>query len=132
MDKDNVLDDLDMDMKTLPIDVQNDLETLSQREAQQTPLERIQTFNLIKSIILRSSTKRLSKKGSEFFINIQLFEGLIKEIRQRMAIERSRSTNKGKDAQKVVLDQLVFLKDFSLINPVKILEALEKGVEVKE
>ena len=94
MEKDNAADDLDMDMKTLPLEVQVDLETLSQQESLQTPLERVQTFNLMKSIILRSSTKRISKKhGPEFFINIMLFEGLIKEIRQRMAIERSRAMN---------------------------------------
>ena len=105
MEKDNAVDDLDMDMKTLPLEVQVDLETLSQQESNQTPLERVQTFNLMKSIILRSSTKRISKKnGPEFVINIMIFEGLIKEIRQRMAIERSRAMNLQKDPVKIVSD----------------------------
>jgi hypothetical protein len=46
-----------------------------------------------------------------------------------MSIERARAINAGKDSKNTVNDQLEFLKDFSLINPVKILEALRKGAE---
>jgi hypothetical protein len=57
-------------------------------------LSRINTFNLIKKIIMRSSTMRPNK---ERVINIVLFVGLMNEVRQRMAVERSRMIRKFPD-----------------------------------
>jgi hypothetical protein len=53
---------------------------------------------------MSSSLKKKSKTDTGFYINVELFQGLIKEIHQRMFIERSRSMNKGRDSGRVVTD----------------------------
>lgn len=43
---------------------------------------------------MRASVKVEQSNGEdEFYINIHLFQGLVKEVRQRMAIERARAIN---------------------------------------
>ena len=79
---------------------------------------------------MRSSTMRPNK---ERVINIVLFVGLMNEVRQRMAVERSRMIRKfPDDFAKVMKKQSKFLKDFSLINPVNINYALEQELEDDE
>jgi hypothetical protein len=46
-----------------------------------------------------------------------------------MSVERRRLTSKGLSKQKILDGMIVYLKDFSMVNPVKICEALNKGGE---
>jgi len=87
----------------------------------------------MKSIIMRASQKKEHINGTEeIFIEIDQFYGLIKEVRQRMSVERKRLLKKNLTQREVLDGQLKYLKDFSMINPVKIREALHKGVEEGE
>ena len=111
-----------------------------------SPLHRIQVFNLIKTIILRS-------QKSTGHVNLTLFDGLITEIRFKMNIDYAKYLNGGvKNKAGVVLHQPIgkiskmlnsyldgtltlprsvakthsfHLQDFSLINPIKMMEALD-------
>ena len=85
-----------------------------------TPLERIKLFNNVKRIIHRASYE----KDGHNLIDIKLFENLMREIRYRMKIESQRCLQNGTPVDETFEAVNEFLMDFSLINPVKIANAL--------
>lgn len=57
----------------------------------------------------------------------------MKEVRQRMSVQRSREAqSNGGDIGKTITKQFKFLRDFSLINPVNIILAIEQELEEED
>ena len=115
--------------------------------ATESPLTRIKIFNLIKKVVMRSTDE-------EGLINLRQFSALVNEIRMKINIEVHKqklmstkkasgsrrflsfrgSANQDQGNEEVMRGlpkalkkiQQKILKDFSLINPIKVQEAIEK------
>lgn len=86
-------------------------------------------YNLIKRIILRASEVRKIQGKEYYTLSVDLMMAYLKEIRQRILVKRSRLINKGKKGFDLVINQREYLKEFSFINPQKIIIALSTGNE---
>ena len=108
-------------MKPSFLTKQDDLPSVIADEEGWSYLERIKTFNEVKKIILRSSTE--DEEGKKV-INIRLFAGLVHEIRLRLRVEYYRAKNNDTPEDEKIATMIQLMQDYSLINPVKILNAL--------
>lgn len=114
-------DDAPAAVRPKSLQKQDDLPGSLDEDEKLSCLERIKIFNMVKKIILRSSTE---DDSGDKIINIKLFEGLVREIRLRLRVECNRAKNKGTSNEEKMETMYRIMQDYALINPVKILEAL--------
>ena len=83
-------------------------------------------YNLVKKIVMGASVK---DHDEEHYINIEHFEKFIREIRMRIQVARRKDEDNGESRLNVIKAFEFYLTEFSLINPVQILGALQSCEE---